>query len=169
MKHPLITTLLIIFSFSALAQKVLVLDIMRLGKLKRMEYYRGDKIALKVKGSKKIYEGKLAVIGDSGFVLVNRKHADTIKLSNVRMIVRSRANRITDAFSQAFVIFGMGYTTLDVINNLINHESTIVKPRALLTSACFITAGVLLKLYELKRHRLGKRKKLKVIDLAPVN
>lgn len=169
MKHPLITIILLIFSLQATAQKILALDIMRFGKLKRVEYYRGDKIALKVKGSRKIYEGKLVAIGDSGFIVASKKSSDTIRLSHVRMILKSRANHLTEAFSKALVIFGVGFTSLDVVNNLLNNENTIVKPRAVITSACAISAGLLLKLYEIKRHRLGKRKKLTVIDLNPIS
>lgn len=166
MKCKLLIFFLFIYFFSN-AQKTLVLDTERPNKVKHTVFYVKDEISLKLYHDRKTYTGKIVAIGDSALLITTGKTYDTIRVKDIRMLIFNRSNHLTSAFSRAFVIAGFGVMGLDIVNNTLNHESQIVKPRIILTGACLITAGLLIKLYETKRCRLGKRKRLRVAELSP--
>jgi hypothetical protein len=146
-------------------QKTLVIQIERPGKVKEKVFYQNDFISLKLKNGRS--SGNLLAIGDSSILLKNGSHVDTIALKSVKAVIFNRSNHIIDAFAQAFVIAGILVIGLDATNNLIQSESPIFKPRILIVGSSLAIAGVLIKLYERKIVRLGKRKKLKTVDLRP--
>lgn len=146
-------------------QKTLVLQIERPGKVKEKVFYINDEIKLKLKNGRS--SGMIAAIGDSAILLKNSKRVDTVLLKNVRAVIFNRSNHVSDAFAQAFALAGILVVGLDATNNLIHSESPVFKPRVLVVGTSLLVAGALIKLYERKIVRLGKRKRLKVVDLSP--
>ena len=157
----------ILFSFLSIAQNVLLLEIQRPFKLKQKRFYPKEEIALKLKGSSKIYRGKIVAIGDSALILTNKKSFDTIVLKKVSRVIVYRSNHVTRVFTSAFAIVGFGLIFIDTFNNTLNHESPLVKPNIVITGLSIAAAGLLLKLYEKKRYRLNKRKRLRVTTIVP--
>jgi len=167
MKSKIFILLLFAFSFSSNAQKILVLTIFRPTNVKQFRYYVKNEITLKVKSGKKSYHGTIVFIGDSNLVIANRNKIDTILVKQIRMIILDRSNYLTRSFSKACLIAGIGVLSLDIFNNLTNNESQIIKPIIVKESLAFLAASAIFKLYAKRKHRIGKRKILKVIDLSP--
>lgn len=78
----------------------------------------------------------------------------------------NRPNRITTAFSQAFLVAGLMLVTIDSFNNIINNEDEIVKPPVVIAGASLAGAGILVKLCEIRRKKIGNRNRLRVINLS---
>lgn len=163
---PRLLIILFLYSIILTAQNTLVLTIEKPGRLKQIHFYTKDEIRVKVK-NKGIHSGKILAIGDSAIILAGKSRNDTVLLKNIRVVIFDRTNRVTEAFSKAFTIAGAGLIGVDSFNSLINNESPVVKPRIVITGVSLIGVAILIKLFEKKRCRLGKRKKLKVIDLTP--
>lgn len=166
MRRLLPIFLVSLFSVSISAQNFLAFDIYRPFGMKRIHYYPKDKFSCKVKGSKKKYSGVIQLISDSNLILSSKKHTDTVEINKIRMVLVDRSNYLTRSFQHCFYIAGPGIIALDSFNNLINSESQIVKPRVVKTGIGLVISGLLLKLYETKRHRIGKRKILKVMNTS---
>ena len=167
MKCKLLITVFLFFSVSSFAQKILTLYIFRPAHVKQISFYVKDKITLKLKSDKKRYNGTVVAIGDSNLVIANKRSSDTIAINQIRMIILNHSNFLTKSFSNVFPEAGVLVMGLDVVNNLLNHESQIVKPGVVKVGVSLIGAGIFIKLLEKRRHKIGKRKILKVIDLSP--
>ncbi|HXB41409.1 MAG TPA: hypothetical protein VNZ49_12760 [Bacteroidia bacterium] len=166
MKYTLPIFLFLLISFFCAAQNTLVLETNGF-KIKQRHFYRQDEISLKVKSGQKTYSGKIIAIGDSAIIIANKKRSDTIVIKEIRMLIFNRTNRISSAFSKLLIRAGIGIIIIDAFNNVIHDENTIIKPRIVIIGACLVSTGILIKLLEKKRVSLGKRKKLKVINLSP--
>jgi len=162
--------LIIVFFLSFLlshAQKILRLDIQRPFRIKEISFYTKDRITLKVKSSKKIIYGTILAIGDSGIVVSNKKSSDTVAIKQIRLIILNHTNYLTESFSYVFTIAGVGIMGIDAVNNLLNYESPIIKTSIVKTGVGLIATGIIIKIIPKRRHKIGKRKKLKVTNLSP--
>ncbi len=167
MRYFLITAFFLSYILSA-AQNVLILDIQAPFKLREKRFYIKDEIYFKVKGSRNTYGGKIVVIGDSALILNSGKRFDTIFLKSVPSVIIYRTNHVTNAFSKAFVMAGIGLIFIDTFNNLLHGETPYVKPNIVVTGLCLSAAGILIKIYERKKIHLGKRKNLRIAKIIPL-
>jgi hypothetical protein len=153
--------LLPLFSFG---QKVLVLETLRAGELKQVNFYQKDNIRLR--SAKGKHAGAIVAIGDSSLLLYNGKRYDTVAIRSIRRVIYNRSNRLTSAFSQSFMLAGVVLIAIDTFNNLINKEDEIVKAPIVMAGASLVSAGLLVKLCERKSRKIGSRHSLRVISLS---
>ena len=142
------------------AQKVLALDLIG-AKLKRIKYYEGSWMSIRIKNDKTIYKGELNAISDSSFFINN----NYVALDSVEAIVKySKAAKglSISAFTVAAVT-GV-FSALNVsLNSGGNNGSN-----PYLIPAVFTGIGVVLLPFWKRTYRIGNNRVLKVIDLTPI-
>jgi len=142
------------------AQKVLVLD--KIGvKLKRIKYYEGDFIALRVLNDRVIYKGELHALSDSSFMI----NSNYIAIDSVQSIIKysKGAKALTyTAFSIAAIT-----TLIMIVDKSIKGELDQV-PEQLILPAVFTGIGLIAKPFWKRTYRLGNNRVLKVLDLSPI-
>ncbi|MFL5754121.1 MAG: hypothetical protein ACJ76F_11985 [Bacteroidia bacterium] len=139
------------------------MDISRVTGFKRIKFSANDHFCFRLKNSRKKYCGTIEGLGDSLIVFKGR----TVGIDEIAMVYRDRSNFVTRGLSTFFIGLGIGFVSLDSFNNFINNERPIVKQQALIESASFLAAGLLLKKLGLKRYRIGKRRSLRILDISP--
>ena len=145
------------------AQKYLVMDVSKLTGFKRIRFSTGDDFRFRKKNERKKYTATIVYLTDSMIVFKD----SSVKISDIAIVYRDRSNFVTRGLSRWFLGLGVGFVALDTFNNAINNESPVVKKEAVIESASFLAAGLLLKALPIKRYRMGKRRSLKIIDLSP--
>lgn len=163
MRLLLLISSLLIFTFSY-AQRVLVIEKIALGKRKQVIFYVKDHI--KVKTKKGRYAGTIVAIGDSAFLLSSAGRYDTIEIKHVKKVIYQRSNRVTAAFSQAFVMAGVLVVGIDSFNSLINNEAQLVHRPVIIAGIWLVSAGLLVKLCERRSRKMGKKNSIHVINLS---
>ena len=160
--HKIIALILIFMgSFNPIdAQKILALDLIG-NKLKRIKYYEGGWMAIRVKNDKIIYKGELNAISDSSFYLNN----NYVALDSVEAIIKySKAAKglSLSAFAVAAVTGVFSVLNVTLISGSNNQSSPYLVP------AVFAGIGVVLLPFWKRTYRIGKNRILKVIDLTPI-
>jgi hypothetical protein len=158
-----LAVVLLFFLFSAMesaAQKVVVFD--RMGvKLKRTYYYEGDQMALKVRNDDVIYRGEVHSIQDSVFFL----GANPIVVDSIVAIVKyskgAKALSITSLTTAAIT------GTFEIINNAYNKGELVPEENGYAVPAFFTALGVALIPFWKRKHKIGKNKVVKTLDLNP--
>ena len=159
--HKVVAVILIFMgSFNPIyAQKVLALDLIG-NKLKRIKYYEGDWIAIRVNNDKVIYKGDLNAISDSSFYINN----NYVSIDSVEAILKySKAAKgvSLSAFAVAAVT-----GVISVLNVTLNDGGSN-ENNPYLIPAVFTGVGVAFLPFWKRTYRLGKNRVLKVIDLTP--
>lgn len=93
------------------------------------------------------------------------KNDSMIKLSDLKVIKLHNGNHLMGTFVSAFLIAGIGYASLNVINNLLIESVFRLDPKAMIVSASFLTAAIILKQISIKRIHMRRNVSLKVLDL----
>lgn len=146
------------------AQKYLVLDVQKLNGFKRIRFSPGDEFYFRLKNDRKKRGGIISGMGDS---LVIFQNSTSVNINDISRVYRNKSNFVTRKLYKFCLVMGVGFVSLDSFNNAINGETPIVKKQALLESAGFTAAGLLLKMLPVKRYHIGKRRSLKIIDISP--
>jgi hypothetical protein len=153
--------LLFLGSFNLIeAQKVLALDLVG-SKLKRIKYYEGEWINIRIKNDKVIYKGELNAITDSSFFINN----NYVALDSVDAIIKySKA-----AKSVSLSAFGAAAVTgvFSALNVALNNGGS-AENNPYFVPVIFTGIGVALLPFWKRTYRIGKNRILKVIDLSPV-
>lgn len=164
-KHFLqkIIALLLIFlgSFNIIdAQKVLALDLIG-NKLKRIKYYEGDWVNIRVKNDKVVYKGELNAISDSSFYI----NDNYVSLDSVEAVIKysKAAKGISLSAFGAAAVTGV----FSVLNVAVNDGGS-AENNPYIVPAVFTGIGVALLPFWKRTFRIGKNRILKVIDLTPI-
>ena len=162
LRHKVLALMLIFLaSFNPTdAQKVLALDLIG-NKLKRIKYYEGDWMALRIKNDKTIYKGELNAISDSSFFINN----NYVALDSVEAIIKYSKGAKGVSLS-AFTVAAVTGVFSALNATLINGGNSESNPY--LIPAVFTGIGVVLLPFWKRTYRIGKNRILKVIDLTPV-
>jgi hypothetical protein len=64
------------------------------------------------------------------------------------------------------LIFGPGFLGLDTFNNLINKRKLHINEIAVKEESAFVGCGLILKNTMKRRHKIGKRKSIKIVDFS---
>jgi len=142
------------------AQKVLALDLIG-NKLKRIKYYEGDLLSIRVKNDRVVYKGELNAISDSSFYI----NDNYVSLDSVEAIIKySKAAKgiSLSAFTAAAVTGVFSALNVTLNNGGSNENNPYIIP------AVFTGLGVVLLPFWKRTYRIGKNKTLKVIDLTPI-
>jgi hypothetical protein len=142
------------------AQKILVLD--KIGfKLKRIKYYEGDFIILKIKSDRVEFSGELNAISDSSFFINN----NYIPVDSVEyIIIKSKGAKGISytAFTVAVIT-----SAILVIDHAVKGDIQTV-PGNLIVPAGFVGIGLIAMPFWKKSIRMKRNVILKVIDLTPL-
>jgi hypothetical protein len=141
------------------AQKVLALDLIGT-KLKRIKYYEGEWMSIRIKNDEVIYKGELNAISDSSFFINN----NYIALDSVEAIIKysKAAKGVSLSAFGAAAVTGV-FSTLNVALN----DGGSPENNPYFIPAVFAGIGVALLPFWKRTFRIGKNRVLKVIDLSP--
>ena len=136
----------IVISNVAISQPVLGLD--KKGKHKRLHFYEGDNIRIKLVSKEKV-SGIIDAIYDTSFVIQGRK----IVLSEVSMVYSRRP--AFKFIGGAFVVGGLFYMGIDLVNNAIKYDADtrdyLLSQNTLTYTATAVGIGLVLTYFGTRR------------------
>lgn len=142
--------------------RYMALDIhRRLGKVKRLRFYKGNDLEFTLKGSNVRYKGKIQGVGkDELFILGNG-----IPFKNIDKIIVRNPSWFVHAGSLLFPIAGLGYFAMDMINPALD-DSPGTRPftvhrEALFISGTLVLSGIILRFFKKRVYRMNKRRILR--------
>lgn len=159
--NKFIITLLISLLFipALAAQKVVAFD--KRGKVKRIRFYEGQFIHLKLK-SRSIAKGIIHSIADSSFMVDNKLiHRDSVKFVYV-----TKNKPLLNGFSSLFITSGLFYFAGTAVNRTINNDSPIIFEDNAKISLSLVGTGILLKQLTKRRYKISPKRPLKIIDFG---
>lgn len=135
------------FQFTTQAQTSFAID--KGGRVKRVHFYTGNAIIVKVQEEKKVIKGFIENVEDSAIILEGRR----IKLNQIDYVINPNGPFIWSLLSQLGIKGGILYFTLDAGNRLISKEYPIVDDKTLKVVIPFIAVGVIATLIMNKKYR----------------
>ncbi|MFT4755267.1 MAG: hypothetical protein ACI85Q_002835 [Salibacteraceae bacterium] len=157
-----ITVLLFLFlSSPSIAQRTLGLD--KSGRVKRIHFYEGHSIRVKLITNEKI-SGKLDGIFDSSFVIDGRK----ILLSEVTTVFSTR--KTLRFLGGALMVSGAFYFTLDALNNLFNYSTKgyVFSNSVWAPSAAAAGSGAILYYFSIRRTPVHGQNNFRIYNTTPL-
>ncbi len=140
------------------AQKVLVLENLTIGKSYR--FFVGDDITIKVNDTTKKISGKITEILDSAITISNY---NVYSIKEITYVFKHRKG--LEIVSASLMTFGGLFFALDIVNNMLNGDSPVIKPEVVLVSAAVTAVGGLLQPFTKRKCLIQKNKwRLKIID-----
>ena len=158
MKSQIYFLIFIIFSFSSIAQKTLLVE--KTGKSARYYYHVGDKIKFQSSDRKTVYNGVLSRISDSS-ISISSISTDIINIKAITCVykqfphVRKLGIRLGE--------FGVVIFLVMVANNIITN-SQVFTQYVFIVSGAFLGAGVISLACSERPCRIGSRWKVKILD-----
>ena len=154
-------TLVMLLPESAIGQRTLGLD--KGGKIKRIHFYEGHHIKVKLEDNEKV-SGTLTGIFDSSFVIDGRK----ILLSEVAMVYSTR--KTMRFLGGAFMVAGAFYFSLDAINNLLNYSARgyVFSNSVWAPSAIAVGSGAILYYFSIRRTKVKDQENFKIYNTTPI-
>ncbi len=125
------------------------------GKVKRIRYYTGSTIEFKLKDDANLYRTAIEAVKDSAVVI----HETVIPLSKFSSIYIRPKRPFTRVLSTFFMIAGVGYFTLDTVNN----EFSPTGGTLMTSGALIVPSLALLLTLKKQRIKLNKQNFLKTI------
>ena len=150
----------LISSTSFFAQRSLGLD--KKGKVKRIHFYEGHRIKVKLNNKEKV-AGTINGIFDSSFVINDRK----ILLSDINTVYSKRP--VFRFLGSVFIVSAAFYIGIDVINNLLNYDSRGYVLSRSAWPASMASIGTGLVLYHFGTRRTKVQNNLKVYKSSPIS
>lgn len=144
---------------TANAQRILLID--KPGKFKNFKYFIGDDIVLKTAPYGNKTEGTIHVITDTSLI-INFDHE--ILLEDIEVILKPRWGM--KLLSRITRIAGGGYFLLDVTNNLITGNPTIVDENTLIISAGLVAFSYALVPLHNRRMEPGNKWRMQVLNMS---
>jgi len=148
-----------VFIKSVEAQKILAFD--KSGKVKRIRYYVGDPITLKLKNGRK-FSGQIKNILENSFIVGQKE----VFLDSVLAIHTYKQGSILDLVSRFCYAGGIAYIPLTSFNRLINNDSPIVTRQAINLTAGFWASSFLFRELIHRRYKISEKRPLKIIDIS---
>jgi len=152
----LVLLLLLTIAFIDLsAQKLLIID--KPNSYNRLRFRENEAIHLKSVSNQLDYNGILVKILDST-IIVNETE---ILLDDIEIVYKHR-----HFFERAAIysmIAGAGYTSLDMVNNLINNQQ-IVKLESVITGGSLLGIGMICQKLSLKKYKIYKAWRARIIE-----
>lgn len=149
----------IMMAFSAVnAQRILLID--KPGKFKNFKYFIGDKIELKLAPNGNKTEGTIHVITDTSLII---NFDNEIMLEDIEMVLKPRWG--LKLLSKITRIAGAGYFLLDVVNNAITGNPTIVYKNTVMISAGLVAFSYALVPLHNRRMTPGDKWRMQVLNM----
>lgn len=161
----ILASILMMFAFTIApvdsdAQNYLLL-LKKKGSPKNYKYTLGSDISVRSKVRESKITGQIHQISDSTLTI---DFTRLVYLEDIDNVYRERYwFRLS---STLLFVAGAGYFILDVFNRSINNMSPIVTENTMITTASIIGVGVVFKLFDTRRCRIGKKWELQLLDLS---
>ena len=157
----ILTLILLSIPTNSNAQRSLGLD--KNGKVKRLHFYEGQSIRIKLVDKEKV-AGNIDAIYDSSFVIEGRK----ILLSEVEMVYSKRGP--LRFIGGAFMVAGAFYFTIDAVNNLFNYSARgyVFSDSVWLPSAIAVGTGAILYYFSIRKTKVLGQNNFKIYNTNPI-
>lgn len=159
---PLFIIISLFISNSATAQKLLQIE--KVGTLKTQRYYIGDEVIFQLVGDQENYwyrERIVDILVDSKSVLFTNR---VIKIADIGKIRSFKSQGWSRGLSNnAFVAAG-GFVGLSLLASALT-EFMLNSASVIIPGVTVITALVIRIIFRRKTYRMGKRRRLRVLDL----
>jgi hypothetical protein len=142
-----VITLMACVQSTCFSQTSLAID--KGGKVKRIHFYTGYRIEVKVKEEKKSIVGFIENVEDSAIILEGRR----IKISEIDYVINPNGAYIWRFLSAVGIKGGLVYFTLDAGNRLINGDRPVIDDKVLKVSVPILFVGVVATLLKNKKYR----------------
>jgi hypothetical protein len=141
------------------AGKYLVLD--KPGKVKRVRYFVGSEITFRLKGDPVLYRDVIAAVDDSSFTIFGTQ----VLIKEVDRVILRSHSWFANQGSVLLPAAGVIYFLADNLNPVIQGgEKLRISRGSVIVSAGLVGAGLVLRLLHKKEHRIGKNKRLRVLE-----
>jgi len=141
------------------AQRIVAFD--KKGKVKRVKYYEGELIKLKLL-SKEVLVGSITQVTDTNFRIELRE----VELDSVKIVYNTQKLFGFKLLGKVLITAGTLYLSVDSFNRLINNEGPIVSESTIKAGSLLIGGGVISTLIARRPYRISKKRPLKIIDLT---
>lgn len=141
------------------SQKYLVLD--KPGKVKRLRFPVGSQLTFQIKEDRTVYTDEITAVDDSSFTISGIR----VRIGDVDRIIVRRKNGFVGQVSKKLIQAGVLYFLLDNLNPIfLGRRELSVSQGSWIVGAAFVGPGLLLKLFQRKIYRIGKRRCLRVLE-----
>lgn len=152
---------LISVSTTMQAQPKLKIVFTRLGFLKHYELVQNDVIKYKLKGERKFLTGRIFALKDSSIIF----EADSVGLNQIKMIRIKSDNYHGMLFQKLFLIGGIGYPFLTIVNNSLNQVNPVLNEKSAIISASLLMASFIIYRSRITRIRFTDNKLIKIENI----
>ena len=145
------------------AQKVLQIE--KYGNIKKTrKYYVGDEVAYQLKGDDLWYSLPIErIIVEENIVVLRDRF---IKLDQIRAFKSFHNRALSQRLGGSFQIFGLTWSAFALGGSVANPDFSYRKGDAIVTATA-LTLGQLLKwIFKSKKYRMGRKYRLRVLDLS---
>jgi hypothetical protein len=141
------------------AQRILLVD--KPGKFKNFKYFVGSEIRLRTNPDGIKHRGTIHVITDTSIII---NYDDEIMIADIERIMRTRKG--LPFLSKTSRILGAGYLLLDMVNNGINSEPTIVDETTVIISASLVAFSYALVPLHYRQMKRGNPWRIQVLNMS---
>jgi len=157
-----ISVFLVLLGFELQSQSFLRITYTHFGSTKVYEVINSEVLHYKLKGEHSFRKDKIISMKDSTIMFENYTE---IKLNQIKALRLNKNIHLLGTFQVLFMAGGVGFITLNTINNLITDVSPVFSPKAAYISAALLATGFLIREMGIKRIRMTKNKDLKILNI----
>jgi hypothetical protein len=132
----------------------------------KYEIYTNDVIEYKLKGEHHYKKDIVLNMNDSCLYL---EKDSLLNFSKIKAVRFHRDSHLLGTINGVCYIAGVGYVSLNLINNLILQHSFKVDPKAIYVSAAFVVAGIILQIIRVKHVRIKHNTAVRVVTRSYQN
>ncbi len=165
MRAAFVNILIVVFALSSIcpspAQPKLKILFTKFGRLKKYEFALNDELQYKLKGERHYLTDRIVALHDSSIILTR----DSFGIADIKMIKLKSDNYHAQLFQKIFLVGGIGYPALNLVNNSMNNVRPLLSQNALIITGSFLAASFIINELRIKRIRITKNKVVKVVDI----
>lgn len=144
------------------SQSFLRVTYTRFGATRIYEVPVNDRLEFKLKGESRFRKDKIIEMRDSSILFETYTE---VRLSQIKALRLRTHNHLVTTFQTLFLMGGIGFISLNTINNSITNTSPVFNEKAAYISAGLLAASFLIREIGIKRIRMTKNKDLKILNI----
>jgi len=163
-KTLLLFALFVLTAASLQAQKTLILE--KRGTTKTKRFYEGDEITYRLKGEK-VWETAtiIRMIPEQNILVLDKLY---IKVDEIDALLKIKTRRRANGLGAQLYVFGTAWAAYTAIDDLVVSErETDWEAAAYVAGTSFLVGTILRLLPKTKTIKLGKKRRLRLLDLTP--
>lgn len=139
------------------------LILVKRGYLNQINYFTGDPIIFIREGNNYAEETYLQGIGTDYIVT----GGETVPLKTISHIIRVRTGFNFRSSGKALLVAAPGYLVIGAVNSLFQGVSPVPSVTNLVVAGSFLTAGLIVPKFQVRKYSLGRRFSLKIVQSDP--